>query len=1088
MPWIVLLLIFNFSCVTHPILNQINPNDLKYLKITLQQATPHPQSDEKIYKETMNWGNKTISVTRDANIAYFENYLSRGLLNEIKPLIAKTNQNKDSADIKIIPRIEKLNISEIDSDFKWSHKFSITFTIILDFYNINNNEQLINRITLTDTAQAEELEMPTLPFYFGTTPPTQKEVDRYQLMANKWASKKAAIDTCYWKILDRKLPIIGRKIFNNPKIVEMERSLKGVKTAPSYLLTSVKFLDDESLLPNQSIDAAEESRIITTIKNTGQGTAFDVKLNIETGDKHLKVPALLEAGDIGPGASQKITIPVKAGRDLADGTAKFLITAQEKRGYSAQPVQLKISTAAMQRPKLMIADCKVNDASGLARGDGDMTAENNETIALEPFIQNTGVGEALQVSVKLSDITEGLELVQADTRLAAISPNTTGKAALAFHIPRTFDGREIQYTIAATDTRGITTEKTFTVPFHPQAPDLYMAYQVLDENGEQVPNLENGRSYRLHITPENKGNNLASQVRLEVDADSSSVSLGSFNRQIGRLDPGEVASPVIVPLSLHRSYQNAALNLSVALSQSDFAGLSKEIKLPVVARKPRLDYRVTLMNGLSETAFARNSRPRFRVSVSNNGDLPATEVAVDFVVNHPDIDYQLKKTIGTIQPGQSQYADFQFFVRADADTGKLPIDVTIAQADFEGRHPQKQFALKKQQAIQQTVAASGTHTSGGGFYAGAPELYINTPQNNSETMEKVVSLHGSIISYGKGNAIDRFDVKLNGRSLKTVSGRSNAPTTQQIAYAHRADNKLVFDGKIQLQPGENTLLIQGIDRNNQPCRQTLTITKKARLGDIYALVVGISRFANAGYNLDYATSDAEKFYRFLQSDVGGGLNADRVRLLTDEQATRARIIKEMTRFLGRAGQDDTVQLYLATHGLTGSDGTLYYLCHNTETDNLPGTGFSDKDLTEIISHNIEAGKLILYLDACHSGLSGLSGQRYARRGIGVHEVNEKINNLAVGLSKVGQTGVATFSATSASGYSLEGKDWQGGVFTHCLVSGLRGKANTDNDEWVTIKEIDNYLTDNIRSLTNGEQKPRLNCTLPADKTPLAKVK
>ncbi|WDN88476.1 hypothetical protein BuS5_01444 [Desulfosarcina sp. BuS5] len=103
------------------------------------------------------------------------------------------------------------------------------------------------------------------------------------------------------------------------------------------------------------------------------------------------------------------------------------------------------------------------------------------------------------------------------------------------------------------------------------------------------------------------------------------------------------------------------------------------------------------------------------------------------------------------------------------------------------------------------------------------------------------------------------------------------------------------------------------------------------------------------------------------------------------------------------------------------------------------------------------------------------------------DVNERINGLAGALSKISQTGVVTFSASSTEGYSLENKKWDGGVFTHCLINGLKGAANKNGDEWVDINEIDNYLRKKIMVLTGGKQKPKMNNRLSGE-TPLSKVR
>jgi len=70
---------------------------------------------------------------------------------------------------------------------------------------------------------------------------------------------------------------------------------------------------------------------------------------------------------------------------------------------------------------------------------------------------------------------------------------------------------------------------------------------------------------------------------------------------------------------------------------------------------------------------------------------------------------------------------------------------------------------------------------------------------------------------------------------------------------------------------------------------------------------------------------------------------------------------------------------------------------------------------------------------------------------------------------------------------LENKEWDGGIFTHCLIKGLYGKVNENNYEWVTLDELDNYLTGEVFIMTDGKHKPKVNCTLIGETTVLSKV-
>ena len=64
------------------------------------------------------------------------------------------------------------------------------------------------------------------------------------------------------------------------------------------------------------------------------------------------------------------------------------------------------------------------------------------------------------------------------------------------------------------------------------------------------------------------------------------------------------------------------------------------------------------------------------------------------------------------------------------------------------------------------------------------------------------------------------------------------------------------------------------------------------------------------------------------------------------------------------------------------------------------------------------------------------------------------------------------SATTGRGYSYERDEWGHGAFTKALLEGISdAKADFNNDGMVTIKEIDLYMTQRVKTLTDGRQKP-----------------
>jgi len=862
------------------------------------------------------------------------------------------------------------------------------------------------------------------------------------------------------------------------------------QTSPATLTAQLHYSDKTSFLPNNTIDAAEKSTITATITNSGKGTAFDVNLITESKYKNINFPETIPIGDIQPGESKDVTIPINADLSLASGAASFLINAREKRGYDARPVELQVPAAQLRSPELLFGSCNINDSSGLADGDGDGVPENNEIIELNPYVSNKGIGDALKISVQLTNITDGIEIIKKKDDLTSIGSGAIGKSTLAFKIPRTFAQPEIKYTVAATDVRGMRTEKTYTIPFQSKAPELYCTYRIVDTGLREISTLKNGQSCRLKIIPKNTGKNIAEGVTLRVTSASGKANIGNYDNDIGVLSPDTTGSAVTVPVSLSRSFVGQSLTLNVSMEQDGFAGFSREITLPVMTTRPELECRVVLLNGISENAVSQNSRPKFRVSLSNNGSLDAKDVKIAFKANGANITYDKENFIGTIKAGESQYKDFTFFVRGDTPVGEMPVSVRVNQADFDDLNTTVAYRLERQTALVQKVKTIGGSAGGSSItaYSGPPELYINSPNMNVTTIKEIVDLHGSVMVFGRGNAVEELTITLNGSSLKVTRVQEEIRLDpNQITRRVMEEEKTIFDGLIKLMPGVNELKIKCRDRNGQKSEKVIRITKKAKLGNIYAVVVGISNFANSEYNLDYAASDAAKFYDFLRSKAGGQLPDNQIKLLSNFSATRANVIGSLNNLLGRSTREDTVEIYLATHGYIDFNGDFYYICYDTDIENVMATGFSDRELTDVLK-KINAGKVIIYLDACHSGVSGL-GERYAtRRDIGVYcDVNERINGLAGALSKISQTGVVTFSASSTEGYSLENQKWDGGVFTHCLINGLKGAANKNGDEWVDINEIDNYLRKKIMVLTGGKQKPKMNNRLSGE-TPLSKVR
>jgi len=198
--------------------------------------------------------------------------------------------------------------------------------------------------------------------------------------------------------------------------------------------------------------------------------------------------------------------------------------------------------------------------------------------------------------------------------------------------------------------------------------------------------------------------------------------------------------------------------------------------------------------------------------------------------------------------------------------------------------------------------------------------------------------------------------------------------------------------------------------------------------DKWAVIVGISDFQDSSINLRYAAKDAKDFRDFLVKEKN--FAPDHVQLLTDKAATRANILSALgNRFLPRvAERNDLVIIYFSTHGSPSSldiGGLNYLVAHDTDINDLYATGIAMQDLVRIIKGRVLSERVMLVLDACHSG-----GATPGSKGL-TRAQNIDAESLAQG------TGQLVISSSQPDQVSWESKRYEGSVFTKYLIEGLK---------------------------------------------------
>jgi hypothetical protein len=222
-------------------------------------------------------------------------------------------------------------------------------------------------------------------------------------------------------------------------------------------------------------------------------------------------------------------------------------------------------------------------------------------------------------------------------------------------------------------------------------------------------------------------------------------------------------------------------------------------------------------------------------------------------------------------------------------------------------------------------------------------------------------------------------------------------------------------------------------------------------GKVYAVLVGVARY-DYMRSLKYTDDDAYRLNAFLRSPEGGALPDEQIEVLIDESASRNEILNRLEGVAAKATKNDVIIFYFSGHGLEGSflpndyDGADYVVKHQTVKDILESS---------------DAKAKIVIADACHSGsfLAARSGNY------------EAIVNTYYSAFKESKGGFALMLSSKGEESSIESNGLRQGIFSHYLIKGLSGAANTNADEIVTIDELFFYVYNNVRFYTNKSQTP-----------------
>jgi formylglycine-generating enzyme len=223
------------------------------------------------------------------------------------------------------------------------------------------------------------------------------------------------------------------------------------------------------------------------------------------------------------------------------------------------------------------------------------------------------------------------------------------------------------------------------------------------------------------------------------------------------------------------------------------------------------------------------------------------------------------------------------------------------------------------------------------------------------------------------------------------------------------------------------------------------LEKGAGIGERYAVLIGVSKYANPTISLNYAAADARSLYDILLDPSVGAYKPENVRLILDEQATRKNVMSAMNSWLkNRVKPEDSILIFYSGHGALGNASEAYWVTHDADVEDLASSALSNKEISGIIG-SLPSKRKITLIDSCYSEATA---KKY--RALVPTNVFDEFKG----------AGVVTVTASNGTQKSVEVAGH--GAFTYHLLDALQGKGDTNANGVVELDEMWSYLNDKVQ--------------------------
>jgi hypothetical protein len=255
------------------------------------------------------------------------------------------------------------------------------------------------------------------------------------------------------------------------------------------------------------------------------------------------------------------------------------------------------------------------------------------------------------------------------------------------------------------------------------------------------------------------------------------------------------------------------------------------------------------------------------------------------------------------------------------------------------------------------------------------------------------------------------------------------------------------------------------------------IPQGAENPDVYAVVIGVEKYKHVG-DVAYASRDVAAVRRYL-NEAFGCPEANMTPLTDPSKADLERMFGakggpeggQLFNWVSRKPNMAQVYVYYVGHGMPSVKEKKGYLAPSDATpDYIEMDGYALDVLYGNLA-KLPVKSVTVILDACFSGESpDVSGK--------VNPLFKNISPLVVvPLPQEAPKNAVVMTASSGAQVAVWYPEKKHSLFTYWLLKGLKGDANANHDNSITLGELRQYLETNVppvaRSLYNREQVPEV---------------